>query len=95
MDSEAETAADAVVTLSSGSSSCCAAAAVVDSAADAEAEADADADANLTCPDKRRAAGISPAVLFLNVYRIHFVPICVHKTGLFYNIRSLDSFAIT
>jgi len=62
VDSEAETAADAVVTPSFGSSSCCAAA-VVDSAA--EAEADADADANLTCPDKRRAAGNLPAALFL------------------------------
>ena len=58
MDSEAETAAD--VTPSFGSSFCCAAAAV-----DSAAEADADADANLTCLDKRRAAGNLPAALFL------------------------------
>lgn len=50
------------MTPSFGSSFCCAAA-----EADSAAEMAADADANLTCPDKRRAAGILPAALFLNL----------------------------
>lgn len=63
-DLEEETAADVAVTLSFGSSSYCAAA---EAASAAEAEAAAVADANLICPDKRRAAGNKPAVLFLYV----------------------------